>query len=432
VISRETLASRVAVAAGIVSFTAVVLLSFLFGGAERDTWEKTVSVWLFALATSLIAMRSAPRQAPAHGVFLGLHALCAIQLIPLPTAVLRVVSPGAFFAHTTANPAGDSGYPLTVSRLATLDAWYWILGLHALYWTSSRWFGLRPGHREKAVFAFGAVAAALSTIALVQSKSVEPDWPYGWVPIENAQEKGITGPFFNRNAFAAVVAPGATLALATAISALRRGPTGWPAFLAGLSTAALTLAAVGVSGSRAGLISLVVGFGAAAIAGRARSVKAILLIAGSLGLALLGTGLPLVARRLGSLDLEASRLSAWLDMTRLWPHFKWTGHGVGAFGEAYRPYQTVFTYEFWPHAHNDYLEFALEAGLAGALVSLIAVARTILHLRRSAVLPAAVAGFAPLFALAAMDFPVRLPAAAALAVVLLAALPGEPASTPDQ
>jgi O-antigen ligase len=62
--------------------------------------------------------------------------------------------------------------------------------------------------------------------------------------------------------------------------------------------------------------------------------------------------------------LEVPRLSLQLVADK-----PWLGHGGGTFDLAFAPIKPETTYAgFWTHAHNDYVQVAVETGLVGALM----------------------------------------------------------------
>ena len=60
------------------------------------------------------------------------------------------------------------------------------------------------------------------------------------------------------------------------------------------------------------------------------------------------------------------RLTFWKDSMGLIREYPLTGIGLGDFGIAFQRFQTSWLTFFVDHAHNDYVEFAVETGLVGA------------------------------------------------------------------
>jgi O-antigen ligase len=65
-----------------------------------------------------------------------------------------------------------------------------------------------------------------------------------------------------------------------------------------------------------------------------------------------------------------SRGTIWTNTERAVSEFMPVGSGLGSFGAVYRTFDNPqrTTNEYVNHAHNDYLELALELGLAGVLL----------------------------------------------------------------
>jgi O-antigen ligase len=62
------------------------------------------------------------------------------------------------------------------------------------------------------------------------------------------------------------------------------------------------------------------------------------------------------------------RLSFWKDSMGLIREYPLTGIGLGNFGIGYQRFQTSWVTFFVDHAHNDYVEFAADTGLVGAVL----------------------------------------------------------------
>jgi O-antigen ligase len=285
------------------------------------------------------------------------------------------------------------------------------------------------------------VITALATLAaegLWQSRSPHPAWLYGQIPIlaPKGLEEATFGPYYNRNHFATAMALGAAWSAGLALSLIREAG-GAARLLAKTRVATevillsgasllLTLSAA-ASGSRSGASAAL---GAIAIvAARYFGARRVLLPA-AVGLVIVIASGAAAVERLTRLDLIMSRWAPWVDMARLWPFFPAFGSGIGAFGAAYWPYQLNASYEFWQHAHNEYLEWTIEGGVAGLLAAGL-FARA---LRRSIGLAdwardASIGAAAAVALQALLDFPLRTPANAALLVCVIALGASRPAAS---
>ena len=414
------------------AFASVCLAPFLFGAVERSVWIPLCQLWLGAgLASSLCSRRTAAGSAISAGTavsraLLPVHALFLVQLIPLPAAVLHAVSPGSFAAHFLPDPGDGRFRPLSVSPSATIEAWLYFAGLHGLFLALQ---GL-PSHRRRALaYVVLGVIVCVAGEGLWQSRTVHPAWLYGRIPIEAPKglDEATFGPYYNRNHFATAMALGAAWACGLAVALVRERGS-----LARLLANASVLAEVVILGGASLLLTL----SAAASGSRSGAGAAIAAIAfvmartfgGRRLLLPLGAGIAILALtgasaidRLMRLDIMTSRWAPWADMTRLWPFFPVFGSGIGAFAETYWPYQLNASYEFWQHAHNEYLEWTIEAGVAGLLVAWL----TGRGIRRCVAFTdwardASIAALAAFGLQALLDFPFRIPANAALLVCVIA------------
>jgi O-antigen ligase len=411
------------------ALSSVCVAPFLFGAVDRAIWIPLCQLWLgLGLASSLIQARLGRGAGgiAASRALLPIHALFLVQLIPLPAWGLKVLSPGSFAAHFLPDPGDGRFRPLSVSPSATLEAWLYFAGLQGLFLTVR---ALPLPRRRAALQALLGVALLLAGEGLWQSRSAHPSWLYGRIPIAapSGLETGGFGPYYNRNHFATVMAVGAAIAAGLAATALReRGPfrrllsdTYGLAEVVVLSGAALFLTlTAAASGSRSGTLAAIVAL--VLVSARILGARRALLPLGLGLVALVVSGAASIERLLRA-NLLATRWIPWLDMTRLFPFFPIFGSGFGAFGATYWPYQTHSTFEYWQHAHNDYLQWAIEGGLAGVLL----IAWAILRLARAfefspEARETALAAAAAFATQAAMDFPVRITANAGLLIATIA------------
>ncbi len=417
---------------GLVAFANVCLAPFMFAVVTRSEWILLCLVWMgLGLASTMAGRGGTPPDPPTAGpaisrALLPVHLLIALQLLPMPAPLLRVLSPGAFAVHFLPDPGDGRFRPISVSSTATVDAWVYIAGLQGLFLALQ---GLPVPRRRSLAYALLGVMLILAGEGLWQSRSAHPYWLLGRVPVAvpSGFETSIFGPYLNRNHFATVVAMGAGLAAGLAMTLARehRGlvrllsaPAAVPRVILLAGASGFLALASAASGSRSGTLAAVT---AMAIVVARGAGKRSLLIAMGLGIpALVLTGAAAIDRGL-SVDLVASRFRPWQDMTTLFRFFPVFGSGVGTFALAYLPYQTNATYEIWPHAHNDYLQWLIEGGGAGV----VAIGFALRSLRGSVVLTTAAReialGAAIAFATQAfLDFPCRVPANAAILVCVLA------------
>jgi O-antigen ligase len=214
------------------------------------------------------------------------------------------------------------------------------------------------------------------------------------------------GPYVNRNHFAGLMGLVIPLGLGYLLSLAERRDDGAATgeaprggdpdavrtrqVLVGFMVAVMT-GALFLSLSRGGIISVLAACAALGAvfslrqgAGRHRWV---LPVVAAVGFAAWLGARPLLAR-LTSLQLVLHdptgdvRLRVWGDVLRMAADFPLLGSGLGTFAVVFPRYQAVFTSLLFDHAHNDWLQLAAEAGLAGALAAFVALGRYLARVRR--------------------------------------------------
>jgi O-antigen ligase/tetratricopeptide (TPR) repeat protein len=128
----------------------------------------------------------------------------------------------------------------------------------------------------------------------------------------------------------------------------------------------------------------------------------------------------------------AARVKPARDSLDMIADFPLLGLGSGAWPDIFRRYSSPpWSPDFWPAAHDEYVQLAVETGVVGfllalaavgALVSLIRSGLSSLPMRRFPMVAAFCAGLSAMAVQAMFDFPLRIPANALLATVMAAAL----------
>lgn len=256
------------------------------------------------------------------------------------------------------------------------------------------------------------------------------------------------GSYVNHNHFAGLVGMGALLAVGLALGLARRAGAVSPGSLALFGLAAALLATQFASRSRGGLLAAAVGLAAliglrhayahhAPASARGRTLLLAGAAAAMMAFGLLaipaGTRAHLATLVVGGRDGSAAyRLDIAADTLRLWAARPWLGSGLGAYADALPPLKRAHGDVRTTHAESDALELPAEAGLLG-LLALAVLARAALRvahdqlqstrdpLRKGLALGAA-GGLAALAAHSLVDFNLRLPANALVAMALLGLL----------
>ena len=379
---------------------------------------------------------------PGWKVLLGLHGVVAIQLIPLPPAVLGWLSPGSYAVCCIPPPGPQAPWsPVSVYPAETLRGAAFLGGMSLLYATVFRDFRQEVWRRRLCATVVG-VGILLTVAALLQEASSEPRKIYGL--LRPRVDWAVFGPYVNRNHFAGYLAVAVPLGLAFAVEALgeasrrmRRRP-----FWRALGEHEASLVARRAVVALVPLVGLLASQSRGGVAALAASIVAFLLMLRRRWLALAAISL-IAVTGLHLVDLSATfrafetrgmnRLAAWANMLELVRYFPVLGVGLNAFGFAFRPYQKVDLKSWYGEAHNEYLQILLDTGMVGLGLCLILLARLLASGRSQTGRDSLTAGIfgavAASLAHALVDFNWQIPANGATFVALaglaMARTPGE-------
>lgn len=423
----------------------------------------TVGVALLAAfwtAHAAVTRRFTFRLDLVSGALAGLILLTAFQLVPLPLAVVKVISPARAEWHETFLPeqlerlpgeadlARSNFVPLSVNPHDTATLVARLIALFAVYAAARYWLADRDTLRR---FAWAATlnGVLLALVGLGQFFSSPPGEVFWTFDVDAA----VFGPFICRNHYPDYLAFGIGGAMYLLHpSRKERAPTGrsWrerlmglldifdrPVSLCAALALGLMLASVPFSQSRGGVAAVAVaGVGVAILAGWGKraggQVGMALGVAAAVGVGLvlwLGIG-PITERFRNDGQALDDRLPLWSAAAKPLPGIWAVGSGGGTFqlveplGRTTQPTEVVCE-----HAHNEYLEAAVEGGAARlALTLLLAVGVPVVLGRmyrrlRGRSVGAFVLGvwFAVVVLVvhSAVDFAVHLPAVAVMAAAVV-------------
>lgn len=320
------------------------------------------------LVGSFASMRRASK--PVRVIAAAVLLLPMLQLVPLPPRVWQAL-PGRELVQASLAVIGAEGswQPVSVAPWATLASLLAMLPALAVLILAAR---LDDWERRQAVKAIVLTAGAGVVLGAAQLAGLEAAVLY-----PGGHQEYLTGFYANRNAMA-VHLLAAILGSLMLASAPRAGhPSGW------LLGVPLLVAALFLTGSRSGallLMTIVAPVGGAMfflVSSPRRTgarLAAMLAMLGGAVLAMLAAGRSGLAERFAGDPF--ARLSLWQDTLAATAHFWPVGSGLGTFRQAFLPFERLSEVDLsMPNrAHNDYLELALEAGVAGLVVLLLIIA----------------------------------------------------------
>lgn len=374
-------------------------------------------------------------------LLLALLLLVAAQLVPLPHAWWSSL-PGRELAVQVAEALQPGlSYPLSLDPERTR------LFAAGLMVPAAFFVATTAAGRDCQLWAVRVIVAAATLSALLGAIQLASGQSTTFRLYEEGLPGVASGLFVNRNHQASLLLAGmiACAALIRLDGGRIRVP-GRPALSMHYGWALLPLFALMTiaTGSRAGAALLLLFLPIAVLVALGRAVPTLILA--SLALVLLVVGALLAFGQPELFDTLVARFGQLQDMRReLLPDLLFTlgqywpaGSGFGTFDPVFRANENLdlMTSAYVNHAHNEYIELAIEAGLAGVLLAVAALAwlgaRTIVLFRRppgggSRVLPLAGVLIILLFLLHSLvDYPLRIDGLAALFGVA-AALVSNPA-----
>lgn len=409
---------------------AYLFLCLLLGGSAQGVWGNALLrlIAIVIIAWALLERRHfrQPRAIRQLMVLGGLGiALALIQLLPLPTPFWASLPGreqflegfGLLGLEPAMMPLSLAPYDSMATLLALLPPLGMVAAMTGLRGHSATWLA--------AALVAGAIAAVL--LGILQVTSADPATS-GWYLYRQSNFGVATGFFANGNHMASLLLASIPFIAALGATARERAKdarfrSAAPALVGG----GLVVVILGLilNGSLAGyglgvpvvLASVVMLFGARSRLGRGTLAATALAVLAALAMLWASP----VNRGAGS--SVSSRQEILANSIQLFDKFGLTGTGLGTFEKAYRlierPDQVSRYYV--NHAHNDYLELAVETGLPGIILILLLLAwwgRSIWELAHSPAadqfaLAGAIAS-AALLLHSAVDYPLRTAAMSAV------------------
>jgi O-antigen ligase len=327
-------------------------------------------------------------------LMLGLIVLLTLaHLIPLPPAFWASL-PGRREVVTFAQVTGtfDVWRPVTMIQWTTWNAFYSELTTAAVLVLASR---LDKEERFRLLPVCLLIGAASAVLGLLQIGSGRESGLY-FYPVSSFGSA--IGLLANRNHSAAFLASLYPLLAVFAVGARGAVRSGWRGVASARNSARVGIAVGGgivilpmllVVGSRAGLVLGAIGLASAlwlyriSLSASQRKPISPAMLGGGLLFAAALAGLAFYLARAEAIERlfagepgDELRFQAWPSMAGMaWKYFP-VGSGIGSFVEVFQldePY-ALLRRTYFNHAHNDWLEVVMTAGLPGALLLVAAVA----------------------------------------------------------
>jgi len=315
--------------------------------------------------------------------------LILLQLIPVPQSLIVRLSPARFVGPAAAGwPATPSSATLSIYPYNTWLVWIKFLAYVSAFTLSAYVFDSR---RRKSALVTGLIYLGVFEAAygIIQYLT-------GWQKIfsytKQFYTEEATGTYINHNHFAGFLELTLPFVMAYVFYYFQiwmdgrrqhrslsgssgRGSAGIQSLLY-LFLVLIFLVALVFSRSRGGILATAFTVFVVAVLAQFRARRRAWLVGLSLFLLIavaygLWIGLdPVLARfeQMGEAHYFQfeGRLSFWKDSLGLIREYPFTGIGLGNFGIGFQRFQTSWVTFFVDHAHNDYVEFAADTGLAGA------------------------------------------------------------------
>jgi O-antigen ligase len=361
---------------------AYILLCLLLGGASAGGYLENMALQLIAIPIifwALIVRRGTPTAPAGRQLILlaGLIVLLAlVQLVPLPPALWTAL-PGRAEIAAAFGLIGQPlpWLPVSLAPSRTLSSLLWLLPAFAVL------LGIvRLGNFKANWIAWGIAVVAGASVAL---GALQVAGGNSWYFYRITNFGQTTGFFANANHMATLLVVAIPFLAALYLSASRKGrstqrSSGMLVILGG--ALAVVLVGIVINTSLAG-IGLTVPAAAASllmIRGRNRKLPAwsawliALLMAGAVAAVYLAP----ISNNLtstGARSDPASRYISFRTSSRAAADYLPFGSGIGTFPQIYPTREDPATVDryYMNHVHSDYIELALETGMAGMLLLLV-------------------------------------------------------------
>jgi O-antigen ligase len=302
-----------------------------------------------------------------------------IQIFPLPPEILKFLSPESYKIYSFYSVDSDPKMYLSIHAYKTEVEFLRILTYSLFFLLISfrinNMVTIQRMLKILSYFGFG-----LAIFAIIQKAT----WSGKIYWFREITEGSPFGPFVNRNHYAGLIGMLIPISLGVAFTRRTRERKILFGFFSLIMAVSLFL-----SLSRGGIISFFVGIAVFALFVswdrlKAKKIWALGAFAFMLFLYLLYLGIDPVIDRFYKTDITTEeRLVVWSGTLNAFKDFYLTGSGLGTFINIFPLYSPEGINALYDHAHNDYLEFILEAGTIGIVLLLLFLLFFVRHVSKS-------------------------------------------------
>lgn len=421
-------------------FLSFLLCCFIFGGSARSDVYTIFIIRPISFFILLYGLARFDRTKLSTSSFLavfalGIFALPAVQLVPLPPALWEVLPGRAVLREIDVVIGRPHWRPLSMAPAETRNALFALVAPLALLILGVQLSSASRARLVYLIIALGCASAALGVVQFIGGQG----GPFYFYDVTN--RGGAVGLFANRNHQALFLVTLLPMLAFTCADANYFQFRWWAAVVAGLLLVPLILVTGSRAGAILGIISIILMFSVLGRVPLQREYRNSGLRRWTpLWVGLLGSGLIVVVALFGRATAGARLFQASAEEDLRWQILPTLGRmlrvyfpvgtGLGGFERVFRMHEpdTLLAQVYMNHAHNDWLELILTGGLPAALLMCLGFSAFAVccwrHFRPSrisdeyAMLPRL--GLVTLFLIglaSLVDYPARTPAIAALVVV---------------
>lgn len=359
----------------------------------------TVETWSVLLVEALIFLAAAIffsdrlrnhctcLKIPGTIPLLLLLAWMAIQLIPLPPSLLKILSPAAYriYSDTVGSVAPQRWLPMSIHLEATFDALLRQAAVTVAYFLTI-YLMVHRSRQYRLITLLLIFVASIGFEAIIQ-RYLSREHIY-WFRATNTPPGYSMGPWFCRNHFAGymeMLIPMSVglfimyrprfryaMSLRERIVEMVAVPSAYLHLLL-LAVAVIGMVSVFLSLSRGGIASLTLSM---LVLGallswkhpekRRKPVVTWIVLLVILGVTWFGWQ-PIISRFDSTFtvdgDISNDRFNVWQDSLGIIRDFPLTGSGFGTYIDSFKAYSTIPRNTLYDHAHNDYIELLSDGGL---------------------------------------------------------------------